>query len=68
VDCTTENYYGIVALMEPPKSWVARWQRCEKFEKGIYAIKVMGYLPEHVLNVLEENNITYTPRDGSQLD
>jgi transcription elongation factor SPT4 len=32
---------------------------------GVYAVKVVGTLPDEVLSVLEDNNIRYVPRDGS---
>jgi transcription elongation factor SPT4 len=41
-DITSPVFEGLVALREPSKSWVARWQRIEGYEKGIYAVKVSG--------------------------
>jgi len=41
-DITSHVFEGLIALREPTKSWVARWQRIEKCEKGVYAVKVSG--------------------------
>jgi len=27
-------------MMNPPKSWVSRWQQSDNFVKGMYAVKV----------------------------
>ena len=54
-----------IAVMRPTDSWVSKWQRIDKFCKGIYAIQVQGELPEEVLAVLEQKGITYHARDGS---
>ncbi|KAI5818069.1 Spt4/RpoE2 zinc finger-domain-containing protein [Pyronema omphalodes] len=64
-DITSPVFEGLVALRDPIKSWVARWQRVERCEKGIYAVKVSGNLPEEILRELENLNIVYRPRDGS---
>lgn len=45
-DCTTTTYTGLLAICQPDKSWVARWQRIERVKAGLYAGKVWGRLPE----------------------
>lgn len=50
--CTTSNYSGMIGLTQPSDSWVARWQRINKKEQGIYAISVSGKLPPNILNEL----------------
>lgn len=35
-------FEGLIALREPSKSWIARWQRIDGFKKGMYAVKVSG--------------------------
>lgn len=45
-DCTTTNFEGLIGLMQPENSWVARWQHISKGTEGMYAIKVNGELPE----------------------
>ena len=54
--------------MNPPESWCARWQRIERFQQGLYAIRISGRLPEDIVDALESNNIKYVPRDGSVKD
>ncbi|KAI9141293.1 transcription elongation factor SPT4-like protein [Paraphysoderma sedebokerense] len=65
MECTTSNFDGLVSLMNPNASWVAKWQRVDKFVQGIYAIRVAGRVPEYVEEELQSRGITYRPRDGS---
>lgn len=65
--CTSPVFEGLVTLREPGVSWVARWQRIDKYVKGVYAVKVNGNLPEEVIRELEDANIVYRPRDGSYI-
>lgn len=67
-DCTSQVYEGLITLADPSISWVARWQRLDKYVPGVYAIKVVGTLPEEVLQQLEDNGVLYYPRDGSGVD
>ncbi|KAI9483781.1 MAG: transcription initiation protein spt4 [Benjaminiella poitrasii] len=67
-ECTSSKFEGTVALMDPESSWVGRWQRIDKFERGLYAIVVYGRVPEDVEDELERRGITYKPRDGSVQD
>ncbi|KAF9143245.1 transcription elongation factor spt4 [Linnemannia schmuckeri] len=68
MDCTSQHYDGAIAVMQPSESWVAKWQRIDKFEKGIYAVQVQGRLPEEIEDELEGKGIKYRPRDGSARD
>ncbi|KAF9351110.1 Transcription elongation factor SPT4 [Mortierella sp. NVP85] len=68
LDCTSQHFDGAIAVMQPSESWVAKWQRIDKFEKGIYAVQVQGRLPEDIEEDLESKNIKYRPRDGSARD
>lgn len=52
-------------MMNPPDSWVGKWQRSSNFVGGLYAIRVVGKLPEDVIDDLEAQGIQYIPRDGS---
>ena len=67
LECTSSNFEGCLALMNP-RSWVGRWQRIDKFQKGIYAIQVNGSLPMDVQEQLLDKGIKYRPRDGSMID
>ena len=35
---------------------------------GVYAVKVVGQLPEEVLQTIEDAGVRYMPRDGSAQD
>jgi transcription elongation factor SPT4 len=55
----------LVAISDPSTSWIARYQRLDKYVPGTYAVKVSGVLPDEILQAMEENGIRYIPRDGS---
>jgi len=61
-DCTSANFDGIMALMNPTDSWVAKWQKLHRKAKGIYAVSVSGSLPPHVSQELKALGVTYKPR------
>jgi transcription elongation factor SPT4 len=63
LDCTSSHFDGMVASIAPKDSWVARWQRIDQFQKGIYAVVVRGRLPDHIIHILDQNGIVYKPRD-----
>lgn len=44
--CTSPNHEGHIAMMSASASWVAKWQRTDKFVGGLYATKVQGRLPD----------------------
>ncbi|KAI8922215.1 transcription elongation factor SPT4 [Powellomyces hirtus] len=66
--CTSGVFEGIIAQTQPEKSWVARWQRTDKFARGMYAMRVSGQLPDEVQSMLYQSGIKYRPRDGSVKD
>lgn len=47
-ECTTSNFDGMISMLRPEESWVAKWQRIEKRLPGLYAVKVVGRLPEGI--------------------
>jgi transcription elongation factor SPT4 len=55
----------MVAMLEPTESWVARWQRIDKFHRGLYAVQVNGRLPDDIVEEIESKGVKYAPRDGS---
>jgi len=66
IDCTSQVFEGLIALADPSKSWVAKWQRLDGYVKGVYATKVSGQLPDDVVSAMEDDfRIRYIPRDGS---
>ncbi|KAJ0411887.1 hypothetical protein ATCC90586_005982 [Pythium insidiosum] len=58
-DCTSAHYEGMIAMMHPKESWVAKWQRIGRLVPGIYAVSVYGELPESIKRFLEDRNIAY---------
>jgi transcription elongation factor SPT4 len=68
MDCTSPNYEGMISVLNPDRSWVCKWQRIDKFQKGIYAVQVMGNIPMDIQEQLLDKGIKYRPRDGSVKD
>jgi transcription elongation factor SPT4 len=67
-ECTSAVFDSLITVGDPATSWVAKWQRLSTYLPGVYAVKVVGTLPDEVLSVLEDNSIRYVPRDGSAGD
>ncbi|KUI57902.1 Transcription elongation factor spt4 [Cytospora mali] len=60
--CTSSVYEGLITLVDPSRSWVAKWQRLDGYVKGVYATKVMGQLPDELITEMEQNyKIRYMP-------
>jgi transcription elongation factor SPT4 len=64
-ELTSQVFEGLITLHNPKTSWVAKWQRLSDYIPGIYATKVVGLLPDDIVQALEDAGITYIPRDGS---
>lgn len=64
--CTSAQFDGLIGMMNPEESWVAKWQRTDKFVRGIYAVRVTGRLPIDVQDTLASKGIPYRPRDQVQ--
>ncbi|XP_055374563.1 transcription elongation factor SPT4 [Condylostylus longicornis] len=65
-DHTSNNFDGLIALMTPDDSWVAKWQRITRFTRGMYAISVSGRLPPATIREMKNRGISYKSRDMSQ--
>lgn len=56
-DCTTTEFQGMVAVIDPEKSWAAKWTHHKKHVPGCYALAVQSDLPQHITEILESNGI-----------
>lgn len=65
MELTSQVFEGLITLHDPATSWVAKWQRLSEYKPGIYATKVVGRLPEDIVQGLEDQGVRYMPRDGS---
>lgn len=65
LDCTSNNFEGLIALCNPEDSWVAKWQNINRKTKGIYAISVSGRLPSGIIRELKSRGVHYRIRDRS---
>jgi transcription elongation factor SPT4 len=67
--CTSQVFEGSMAIVDPKKSWVAKWQRLTNYVPGVYALKVSGTLSEDVrLRIEQDFGVRYIPRDGTAQD
>lgn len=64
-ECTSSSFDGLIALMSPEDSWVAKWQGLTHNVKGCYAISVTGKLPPGIVNDLKLRRKVYRSRDTS---
>uniref|UniRef100_T1JM37 Transcription elongation factor SPT4 n=1 Tax=Strigamia maritima TaxID=126957 RepID=T1JM37_STRMM len=64
-DCTSSNFDGLISAMNPEDSWVCKWQRINRYTKGVYAISVSGRLPQGIVRELKSRGIIYKSRDTS---
>jgi transcription elongation factor SPT4 len=55
----------VIALTAPNRSWVARWQRIDRYAPGTYAVQVIGRLPDGYVQDLADKGVKYIPRDGT---
>mmetsp|Transcript_24488 Transcript_24488/g.97174 ORF Transcript_24488/g.97174 Transcript_24488/m.97174 type:complete len:133 (+) Transcript_24488:37-435(+) len=54
---TTANFDGVVAMINPDDSWVAKWEGLKRFYPGVYAVKVYGQLPSEAQDFLDERGL-----------
>ena len=40
--CTSQVFEGMITVNATEGSWVAKWQRLEGYQPGVYAVKVAG--------------------------
>lgn len=63
-ECTSTNFNGTLAVMDTKGSWVARWQRLDGYVPGVYAVQVIGTLPDDIIESVRAAGLRYVPRDG----
>jgi transcription elongation factor SPT4 len=56
---TTPYFEGLIGLVDPNGSWVAKWQRIDNCKPGMYAIEMIGNLPKEMRDFCDENGIPY---------
>lgn len=68
-ECTSPSFEGLVAKSQAgDESWAGRWLRIDGFVPGLYAVRIVGKLPDDVRAELESQGVAYRPRDGSVQD
>eukprot|EP00611_Tribonema_gayanum_P012096 TRINITY_DN2263_c0_g1_i3.p2 TRINITY_DN2263_c0_g1~~TRINITY_DN2263_c0_g1_i3.p2 ORF type:complete len:132 (-),score=43.75 TRINITY_DN2263_c0_g1_i3:27-422(-) len=65
-ECTSSYFSGMIAMLNPKESWVARWQRIRAFKPGMYAIEVIGEFPPHDQEYMAENGIRWQCKPPSK--
>jgi transcription elongation factor SPT4 len=55
--CTTSDFGGIVAMMKPDESWLARWEGISKSLPGVYAKEMTGAMPDQIRQFLHDKRI-----------
>ncbi|KAF8509433.1 transcription initiation protein spt4 [Hysterangium stoloniferum] len=63
LSCTSGQFDGIIAVIDPENSWVARWQRTSKYVRGMYAARVSGRIPDEIEEDINRRHMVYRPRD-----
>lgn len=64
-ECTSSKFKGVIALLQPPNSWVGKWQRIKEFKKGFYAMTVEGILSDDFIRDIEQNGRHHYDREKS---
>jgi len=59
---TTPAFKGMIGMVNPGKSWVAKWQRIEKYKPGFYAMVVDGQLHGEYIQKIEDSGQVYVDR------
>ena len=66
--CTTSNFEGMVAMMKPDDSWVARWEGISRNLPGVYAMRLEGEMPPQIMQFLRDKRISCRARPAAAGD
>uniref|UniRef100_A0A671TRF1 Transcription elongation factor SPT4 n=1 Tax=Sparus aurata TaxID=8175 RepID=A0A671TRF1_SPAAU len=61
-ECTSSSFDGVIAMMSPEDSWVAKWQRIGKNHYSP-AVFVANFFSEGVVRELKSRGVIYKSRD-----
>lgn len=56
-ECTSPNFNGLAAVVEPTTSWAAKWQHITKKAAGVYALNIQGDMPLAVIDMAEQAGV-----------
>ena len=66
---TTTRFSGFVGLMDPQRSWVARYQRLPpSYAPAVYAVQTKGALPDEVQELLDDRGYSGVRPEGLSLE
>lgn len=56
-DCTTTEFHGLLAVVDPEGSWTSKWTHHRKHVPGCYALSVDSALQPHIQEILENHGV-----------
>lgn len=62
---TSGKFKGLIGLVDPENSWVAKWQRISTCKPGLYAMTVEGDVDEETVIEYEKSGEVYIDRNES---
>lgn len=56
-DYTSANFEGLVSIMDPQISWVARHMNVHRYIPGSYCVRILDELKNEDIEMFKQNNI-----------